>query len=97
LFEKQFFKLRINFFQVGISAKQLAARMPYSVILGCKSGIGKKSDNLAESSKKVGAKPVLTDKGEVVYEVEGGEGKNKKVPAHDAMKEIYKYMHGKPL
>ena len=70
--------------------------MPSSVILGCKSGIGKKSDNLAES-KKVGAKPILTEKGEVVYEVEGDEGKNKKVPAQDAMREIYKYMHGKRL
>jgi hypothetical protein len=80
--------------QVGISAKQVAARLPNSVIIGCKSGIGKKSDNVLESNKKTGAKTIITEKGDVIYEVEDEEGSVKKVTPQEALKEIYKYMHG---
>ena len=47
------------------------------------------------SNKKAGAKFVVSENGDVVYEVELDDGKVKKVLAKDALKEIYKYMHGK--
>ena len=49
------------------------------------------------SNKKAGAKFVVSENGDVVYEVELDDGKVKKVLAKDALKEIYKYMHGTKL
>ena len=66
--------------------------MPSSVIFGCKSAVGAMSEI---SNKKAGAKFVVSENGDVVYEVELDDGKVKKVLAKDALKEIYKYMHGK--
>ena len=43
----------------------------------------------------MGAKTIITDKGEVIYEIEDEEGSAKKVTPQEALKEIYKYMHGK--
>ena len=42
----------------------------------------------------MGAKTIITDKGDVIYEIEDEEGSAKKVTAQEALKEIYKYMHG---
>ena len=81
------------FKQVGLAAKQLSSRMPSSVIFGCKSSVG--SNTTEVSNKKIGAKSEVGKSGEVVYEVELDDGKVKKVAVHDAVKEIYKYMHGK--
>ena len=67
--------------------------MPSSVIFGCKSSVG--SNTTEVSNKKIGAKSEVGKSGEVVYEVELDDGKVKKVAVHDAVKEIYKYMHGK--
>ena len=66
--------------------------MPSSVIFGCKSAIGSKAE---VSNKKVGAKSEVGKSGDVVYEVELDDGKVKKVAVLEAVKEIYKYMHGK--
>jgi hypothetical protein len=42
----------------------------------------------------MGAKTIITEKGDVIYEVEDEEGSVKKVTPQEALKEIYKYMHG---
>ncbi len=49
---------------------------------------------MESTNKKMGAKTIITEKGDVIYEVEDEEGSVKKVTPQEALKEIYKYMHG---
>ena len=87
---------------VGISAKQLAARKPGSVIQASKSVLGLGSNDpgieaaIDKATKRRTARPnVSTD--QVFYEVEiaSESGAQIKVNPTEAHTHIYKYMHGK--